>query len=224
LSRLESEAFATEEQALKLFKEAADLSQQVGRSADEWVSEGRTRTQGLSPEAVERSAVQRRTDDGWMGGQAQVDGAEARSARAWVYYFRYRAALRDADALRAMTKYFPMDGAGVDAELTKADEARRGGIEEVKQAMALLEKAHRALGKHWTVPAQSAGTVYLLALFGETDYVADAVQHYRNALKGRENEAFAEPFAARLADLEARGAKGSPPPADPSEPAEPAEP
>jgi len=45
----------------------------------------------------------------------------------------------------------------------------------------------------------------LIALFGEKDYVAEAVESYRSALKGREADAANAPLAARLKHLEAAG-------------------
>jgi hypothetical protein len=70
--------------------------------------------------------------------------------------------------------------------------------------MDVLKNAHGKTEKHWTIAAQAAGTTYLLALFGQTDYVADAVEGYRNALKGRETEKYTEKLAARLKRLESR--------------------
>ena len=202
LNRAESEAFAIEEKALGFFDEAASALQQAARSGDQWMAVGRERTQNLSPEAQQRSAFQERNDDGWLAGHTLAETAAARLAKAWIHYDRYRGALRDAETLSALNSSLTLAEAGPEGERTKADQAKKQGIDEIKQAMVALEKAHKGLNRHWSVTAQSGGTIYLLALFGETDYVADAIQHYRNALKGREAEPFAEPFATRLAELE----------------------
>jgi hypothetical protein len=58
--------------------------------------------------------------------------------------------------------------------------------------------------RQWTIAAQAAGTTYLLVLFGQKDYVADTIEGYRNALKGRETEKYTEKLAARLKRLENR--------------------
>jgi hypothetical protein len=42
-----------------------------------------------------------------------------------------------------------------------------------------------------------------MALFGETEYAQDALEGYRSAIKGRENEPYAETFAQRVRELEA---------------------
>jgi hypothetical protein len=70
--------------------------------------------------------------------------------------------------------------------------------------MAALQAAHGAVGQHWTIVAQGAGTEYLLALFGDESRVADVIETYRTALQGRENEDYAAPLAARLRVLENR--------------------
>ena len=59
-------------------------------------------------------------------------------------------------------------------------------------------------GTNQTFVAQDAGAKYLLALFGDEAYVADAIETYREALKGREDEPYVRRLAARLKQLEAR--------------------
>ena len=43
-----------------------------------------------------------------------------------------------------------------------------------------------------------------MVLFGDQAYLADAVEAYREALKGREDELYVQRLAARLRQLEAR--------------------
>ena len=71
-------------------------------------------------------------------------------------------------------------------------------------AMAVLERAHGRAERHWTLAAQAADATYLLAMFGREDYLPDAVEAYRKAVSGRESDAYAKPFVARLNRLEGR--------------------
>ena len=130
--------------------------------------------------------------------------ADARLAKAWIHYERFRAAEQNADALTAASETVTLAEADPEQQRMRAIEARDAGVEEITQAMSVLEKAHRNLGRHWTLAAQGASTTYLLALFGQSSYVADAVEGYRNAIKGRENETFARKFVDRLRQLESR--------------------
>lgn len=204
LNRVESEAEVAEEAALKLLDQSVSASQQAAGAVDEWTGQARERTQHLSPERKERSAYNARENDDWMNGHIAAQAADARLAKAWIHYDRFVAASQNADVLALVTKTLGLKEADPESERTKAAEARDAGIEEVTKAMDVLQKAHGKTGKHWTLAAQAAGTTYLLALFGQTDYVADAVEGYRNALKNRETEKYTEKLAARLKRLESR--------------------
>lgn len=204
LNRVESEAEAIEETALELLDQSVSASQQAATAVDDWMSQARDRTQNLSSEAKERSAYSAREDDNWMSGHIAAQAADARLAKGWIYYDRYLAATQNADVLALVTTTLGLKEADPESERTKVDEARQAGIDEVTKAMAVLEKAHRDTGKHWTLTAQAAGTTYLLALFGQTDYVADVVEGYRNALKNRETEKYTVKLADRLKRLESR--------------------
>ena len=204
MNRIESEAEVVEDAALKLLDQSVSASQQAAGAVDEWTSQAREHTQNLSPETKERSAYNAREDDDWMGGHIAAQAADARLAKAWIHYDRFVGASQNADVLAWVTKTLGLKEADPESQRTKAEEARDAGIDEVTKAMEVLEKAHRKTGKHWTIAAQAAGTTYLLALFGQTDYVADAVEGYRNALKDRETEKYTEKLAARLKRLESR--------------------
>lgn len=204
LSRVQSEAEAIEERALKYLDRSASAIQQAASLADQWVSESREKTQNLSPQAKERSAFNHRADDAWLSGFTAAQSADARSARAWIFYDRFDAASRTADALATVTKSIPLGEADVASVRAKADEAKAAGIKEVETAMAVLEKAHRNTEKHWTLTAQGAGITYLMVLFGQKDYLADVVEAYRSAVKGRENESYAAKIVSRLQRLESR--------------------
>ncbi len=204
LNRLESEAESVEDGALKLFDQSVSALQQASGAIDEWISQAREHTQNLAPEVKERSAHNARENDEWMGGHVAAQAADARLAKAWIHYDRLVAASQNADILALVTQTLGLKEADPESEGAKASEARNAGIEEVTKAMEVLEKAHRKTEKHWTLAAQAAGTTYLLALFGQTDYVADAIESYHNALKGRETEKYTERLAARLKRLESR--------------------
>ncbi|MDO8630175.1 MAG: hypothetical protein Q7R41_06750 [Phycisphaerales bacterium] len=204
LSRVQSEAEAIEERALKYLDRSASAIQQAASLADQWVSESREKTQNLSPEAKERSAFNHRADDAWLSGFTAAQSADARSAKAWIYYDRFDAASRTADALATVIKSIPLGEVDVESVRAKADEARTAGIKEIETAMAVLEKAHLKAEKHWTLTAQGAGITYLMVLFGQKDYLADAVEAYRSAVKGRENESYAAKIVSRLQRLESR--------------------
>ncbi|MEK6799072.1 MAG: hypothetical protein AABZ12_08920 [Planctomycetota bacterium] len=204
LNRIESEAFALEESALKAFDQAANLSQQAARLADQWMSAGRDRTENLSPEAKQRSAFDKRTQDAWMGGHISVQVADAKLARARVFFDRYLAGKRTAEALASLPAEITPPEADAEAEVTKVGEAREAGVEEIKQAVATLEKSHKTLASHWTLTAEAAAAMDLLSSFGLKEFRADALEAYRKAVKGRETEPFVDKLAQRIRELEAK--------------------
>lgn len=204
LSRIDSEAFVVEDEALDLLDQAAGAFESASRNADQWIQKAALRVQALSPEAKNRSAFQPRTTSRWMGGNMVAQVADARLAEAWVHYDRFDTYGQNADILAVVTKTLELTEADVDAERIKATEAHDAGVAVVEEAMAVLETAHRKADGHWTITAQAAGTTYMLALFGHEDYTADAIEAYRSAVRGREDRSFAEPFVKRLARLENR--------------------
>jgi flagellar biosynthesis chaperone FliJ len=223
LSRVESEAFAIEDEALALLERSGKASQQAAGYARQWISDARDRTEGLSSEVKERSAFGSRLQDTWMGGYIAAQEADVRLAKAWIYYERYTSATQNGRILSIVTDALPLQEADPESEHAKSSEAHDAGVEEITRAVTLLERAHNDTNRHWTVAAQAAGTTYLMALFGHEDYVADAIEGYRNAVKGREDEKSAEAFVARLNRLEAGGDLEDEEPASSAPPA-PAEP
>jgi hypothetical protein len=204
ISRVESEAATVEDAALKVLEEAAKTAQAAAGANDAWVSSAREHTQNLAAEIKERSAFAERENDEWMAGHIAAQTADARLEKAWIYYDRFASATENVRVLTDAKATLGLNEADPAAEQTKADEARTKGIEEVTKAMEVLEKAHRRAERHWTLTAQAAGTTYLLSLFGNTDYTADAIATYRDALKGRETDKTTEKLAARLRRLEQR--------------------
>ena len=97
-----------------------------------------------------------------------------------------------------------LNDANADDELASATEARDAGVELIQHASDTLKKAHRNTERHWTLVAQQADANYLLALFGDDSYVEDAIEAYRNAIKGREDKAYVHRIADRLHRLENR--------------------
>ncbi len=203
MNRVNAEAHALEEKALDVLKKSADTLKQAAGSAATWVSDARERTDQIKPEAQERSGVFKRTKDGWIGGYTQAQAGDPMLTRAWIFSDRYTAYSQSASLLSDYAGPLALKEADAAAETEKATAARTAGIAEVKQAMTLLEKAHKDVERHWTVVAQAAGTEYLLALLGDPAYVAESTDSYRKALQGREDAAYVQPIANRLRRLEA---------------------
>jgi len=204
LARVEAEAEAIEEDALDLLGESASTAAQAAVDAKRWVTDARERTRGLSPEAKARSALGKRTTDDWTSGSMAAEEADARIAMAQIYYWQYDAHRQDAVLLETVSGVLRLKEADVEDLRVNADEARDAGVEEVTKALEQLEQAHSAMDRHWTLVAQEAGALYLLSQFGDSAYVADAVDAYRSALKGREDAKEVEKFATRLKRLESR--------------------
>lgn len=203
LSRVESEAEAIEERGIKALDQSAVAAQQAAALIDKWMAEGRESVANLGPEAKERVAGNSRADDAWIAGFITAQGADARTAKAWIYYDRFNAANRIAQVLERVTNQVALREVDISAERTKADEAKEAAVKEVELAMTALEKAHKSTDRNWTVAAQGAGVTYLMVLLGHEDYLADTVEGYRNAVKGREGDRAAEAFVNRLKFLEA---------------------
>jgi len=223
LSLVESEAFAIEDEALEILERSGKASQQAAGYARQWISDALDRTEGLSSEVKERSAFGSRLQDTWMGGYIAAQEADVRLAKAWIYYERYASATQNSRILSVVTDALPLREVDAESERAKRAEAHDAGAEEIAQAVKLLERVHNDTNRHWTVAAQAAGATYLMALFGHEDYVADAIEGYRNAVKGRENEKSAATFVARLNRLESGGDQRDEEPA-PSAPPTTAEP
>ena len=205
LRKLDSEAFAAEEDALLLFDQAAKSFSQAARNTDAWISEAQQATQGLSPEARDRSALAARTSDGWMSGHIAAQEADARLARAWIYADRYRAYEDQATSLATVADRLQLAEADAEAEQAKSRNSRDAAAEEVEAAMEALRRAHRKAPEgNWTFTAQGAGVTYLMTLLGYDAYLPEAIEGYRKALLGRETEPYAKVFSKRLAELEDR--------------------
>lgn len=204
LSRINSEAQAIEEKALKFLDQSIGASQQAAGQADKWAADGRESVANFGPESKDRSAGNARSDDGWLGGFINAQVADAKAAKAWIYYERMLAARRMADVFERITNQVAVREVDINAERAKADAAKDAAVKEIEQAMAALEKAHRSADKHWTLAAQAAGVNYLMVLLGHDEYLADTIEAYRNAVKGRESEPAVEKFVSRLRSLEAR--------------------
>ncbi len=204
LSRIESEAEVLEDEAIGHFDDAARIAGQAARYADQWISNARGQTEGMSPDAQQNSAFGMRLLDRWMGGYIAALEADARLAKARIYYARYRAASHNAAFLAKTADSLQLAEADIDAERTKAEAAGIAGLTEITAAMNVLESVHGKVERHWTVTAQAAAANDLLALFGQEDYADDALEAYRTAVQGRENQPFVAPFLARINRLENR--------------------
>jgi len=204
LNRIESEAEAIEDDALDLFDQSIRASDVASRSARDWVTGARRDTSGMSSESKQRSAYAQRLDSEWMGGHITAQMADARLAKAWIYYIRYIDHKQTAALLGRVAAPLSLAEADPEADSEKAGEAHEKGLAEVAEAVQVLERAHRAAQDHWTFVAQQAGANYLLGLFGHPQYFSDALEGYRNVLKGREDKPFMASYAARTKKLENR--------------------
>lgn len=202
LNRIESEIEVIEDAALKLFDQSASTFQQAAGFNDQWVSDAREHTSSLSPEAKDRSAWGKREGDSWIGAFISAHVADARLAKAWIDLDRFAAHAQTANILAAIAEPLNLKEADPAVEQEKAAQAKAAGLEEINKAVGVLEKAHRSGDRNWTFVAQAAVANDLLSLFGEKEYVAEAVDTYRTALKGRENDASNVSLAARLKRLE----------------------
>ena len=202
LNGIDSEALEAEEEALRLLDQSARASKQAAGYAANDLSEARDRAGALSSTARGQSALAKREQDRWIGGHIAAQTADARLARAWVYYQQYEAYSRTAEVLAQVGGPLELEEADVEDERAKATEAHDAGVEEISLAVIELQRAHRDADRHWTIVAQEAGAAYLMALFGHPSYVDEAIEAYRSAVQDREDEASARPFVNRLDRLE----------------------
>lgn len=203
-NRLESEAYALEDDALNLLERAAKTGSQSATQVVSWVRDAQNRTSKMSSEASSRSAFGQRQKDGWMGGFISAQIAQARMAKAWIHHDRYQWYSQNTDGLVKFAGVLQLREVDAESEQTKVDEALEAGVAEIEKAMVVLKKAHGLADRHWTIVAQSAGAMQLMALFGHEGYLGDAIEAYRSALKGRETKPGSEVFAAHLSRLENR--------------------
>jgi len=204
LASLEDEAASLEEQAIAKLSASAKTSKTAASLVGAWVDDARNRTQSLSPEKLEQSAFTSRTKAAWMGGHIAAQSADAELVLAWIHYDRFLGASRDAELFASLPAELGLRDADARAELDAAAEARDAGVKAIGEVHSILQRAHREADRQWTFVAQDAGAKYLLALFGDEAYAADAIEAYREALKGREDEPYVQRLAARLKRLEAR--------------------
>lgn len=200
----DADAFDLEETALAFLDKSAKSSELAARYSGDWVNDARDKIQKIAQPVQDLSAFQQRTNDGWMGGHISAQSADARIVMAWIHYERFIASTLNAQILSALPDTIRLKDANADDELASATDARDAGAELVQQVSDTLKKAHRDAERHWTMVAQQADATYLLALFGDDSYVDDAIEGYRNAIKGREDKAYVRRIADRLHRLENR--------------------
>ena len=203
LNRIESEAFALEESAAESFRPGRQplaASRPPGGPVDE---RGRDRTENLSPEAKQRSAFDKRTQDAWMGAHFRPGRRrQARPSPGVLRSLPRRKANRGSPGIAPRRDHSARSRRGGRSD--EGREAREAGVEEIKQAVATLEKSHKTLASHWTLTAEAAAAMDLLSSFGLKEFRADALEAYRKAVKGRETEPFVDKLAQRIRELEAK--------------------
>ncbi len=204
LTATEDEAAALEADAIAKFTASARTSRNAASLIGSWVSDARGRTQSLPSEKQESSGIYARTKAAWMGGHIAAQGADAELSKAWIYYDQYLAASQNAALFSWLPPELGLTEADAETESEAALEARDNAAEAIAAVHAILERAHRDADRHWTMVAQAAGATYILALLGDESYAADAIDGYREALKGRETEPYVQRLASRLRLLESR--------------------
>lgn len=201
LDRVETAAFEAEDEALNSLRRAAGTLKQAANYTNQWTSDAREATSSMSPIALERSAFKVRSESGWLGGFAVAESTDALLASAWIQYARYEAARRTTALLADAGNL--LGDVDVEEAKAQAEDSRQAALELVKNAMADLEKAHRDTNKHWALVAQAGNANYLLVLLGDMSYATDALETYRKAIQGREQEPYAGVIASRIRHLEA---------------------
>ena len=99
MTRLESEAFAIEEDALDDLEKAAKTAKLAAGNARSDLSNAGDRLGGVSLEARDKSAFSLRDKERWIGGHILAQVADARLGKAWIHYERYVAHSRNAVVL-----------------------------------------------------------------------------------------------------------------------------
>ncbi len=205
LSQLESEAYAAEDDAVALLDQAARAFRTAAQGANDWIADGRTAASNLSsPAAKGRSAHVMQSEASWMAGHIQAQQADALIEKSRIYRTRFKDQSRTAAALSAFAEPLGLREADPDAELAAATEAHDAAVDEIDQAVRLLQSAFNGANRHWTFVAQMAAVNELMAGLGHAQYTADAVETYRSAIDSRRDDPAARPFVARLEELEAR--------------------
>jgi type II secretory pathway pseudopilin PulG len=172
----EASAEALEEAALELFDESEQISIQATRAGG----------------------------SGWTQGYVEAQVADAAMGAGLVYYDRYRASLENAGVLQTWVEPLGLDEQLVTDQNEAAASAAEEGVAQATAAIESLEQAHRQADRNWTLVAQAAEAKYLLSQFGHRQYLRDAIETYRSALKGREEEGYASTVADRLEFIEQR--------------------
>jgi len=202
--RVEAEAEAAEDEAAALFEQAAGAARDAARYAEQRANDARERTRNVSPQSRELSPFEKRAGSAWLAGYIEAQVADALLAAAWIQYDRFRDRTENARVVTAAAAVLQLNEADAAEERQVATDAKAAGMELVTEAVHTLQRAHQATERNWTVTAQAAGVKYLLVLFGQERYIREAIDGYKAATQGRENERAAAPFVGRLGQLQKR--------------------
>jgi hypothetical protein len=203
-NRAESEAFAFEDKALGFLDQSAAAARQAASAADQRVNAARAQTQSLSVTARERSVFTKRAADRWVKGFLAAQEADARLVRAWIFASRYQAASHVAGVLTEVAASLELSELDPSAHREQAEEAQKAGVEAVTQTLEILKKVHGDVDRHWTVTALEGAAIEVLAQLGYPGFMTEALEAYRAAVKGREDQPFADGIVSRLNALEAQ--------------------
>lgn len=202
MARLDAEAETIEDEALDLFARSARAARTAVDAYRQALNEARTRAESLSPEAKEYSASQAVAQDAKHGGFLSAGIVDARLARARVLQSRYAALKQAGELLAANASILALREADAQRLLRRAGETREAGVSELRDAAAVLESTHRESGRHWTFVAQAGNLADLLAALDDSAARKDALEAYRSAIKGRENQPYVRQVASRITRLE----------------------
>lgn len=200
---VDADAAEIEDGAIRILEQSAAASKQAANAVAAWVRDAGSATSGMSPAAQDASAFSQRSKAGWMGGHVAAQEADARLAIAGIHLVRYSSYTDLAAALEALPAGVQVSGVTAGELKERAQDEQDAGVDAVTSAIEVLKTAHRTSERHWTFVAQLAAANHMVALLGDESFRNDAIESLRNALKGREGEAYVARLEARLRALEA---------------------
>jgi DNA repair exonuclease SbcCD ATPase subunit len=193
---LREQAAAKEDQAIKMFKNAAASFAAASRIA-------MTRVSDVPAEVDEFSSGSLTREDQWLAAHADCQGADANLQAALLLYDRFRLLTRAGEVMDVVGEAAATQPSA-DALAASAAEAMEQGQELLDKAITTLERSSGKLRKHWTVTATVAAADYALSLFGDESLRELAIANYQSAVEGREQDELVRPYVERLEQLRDR--------------------
>lgn len=195
-AELRDQVAAKEDQAVKLFKNAATAFAAASRIAT-------ARRTDVPPDVDEFSAGSLRSRDDAMAAHADCQAADANLQAALVLYDRYQLLSRASEVLGEVGAVAATQPSA-DTLAASASEAKEQGRDLLDKSITTLERSSGKLNRHWTVAATVAAADYALFLFGEESLRDLAIANYQSAIEGREQQDLVRPYVERLRQLRDR--------------------